>query len=255
MTLTSELLERAMEVGRAFDLGDCMYGPPHWQGDFVSRPAPYYAFLAGLMRVLQLERAFEVGTHYAGATIALAKGVPDGREALVVTSDVTDLNREGTDRYPSIVRVHGDSLDPRVVSRVVGAFDRHIDLLYVDTVHSYAQTYENVAVYANRLKPRLVVLDDIRLNPDMRALWRDLGALGAGRLFDVSELVEREHAGFGVLECRYPYTWREAPLVVRQAMRGAWWLRRAAQDTLPQPVKDRARSAAHRLTRVIRRSG
>lgn len=254
MTLTASLLERALDAGRALDLSDCVYGPPHWKGEFVAHGAPYYAFLAGLMRVLELERAFEVGTHYAGAAIALAKGVPEGRRGVVVTSDVTDLNRAGTDRYPAIVRVQGDSLAPRVVDRIVSCFDRHIDLLYVDTVHTYRATYENVAVYANRLKPRFIVLDDIRLNPDMRALWRDLGRLEPGTLLDVSELVEREDAGFGVIECRYPFTFPESPLLVREAWRGAFALRRAARAVLPQPLKDAARKTAHRVAAVLRRS-
>lgn len=249
--LSPERLAALFNAGKELDLSGCVYEP----GSAAAAPSPYYFFLAGFVRGLGLSRVMEVGTHYAGSTLAMRRGVRSelADDCRIVTSDVTSLNVEETARHRGIIRLHGDSLDPGMIDTAVKAFDRHIDLLYVDTVHTYMQTLENVAVYANRLKPRFIILDDIRLNEDMRALWSDLRGLKAGRLFDVSELVERDGAGFGVIECTYPFAWPELSPAARQAWRAAWRLRRFGQSALPEQVRAPTRRLAYRLADRLRR--
>jgi hypothetical protein len=236
-----------MEVGRTFDLKDCVYGPAHWHGaGFSSQTHGYYAFLAGFVRTQGVRTIAELGTHYAGSTLAMRAGF-DAGEGRLVTVDVTRLNEDGTRPFPEIQRHQGDSLDPDIIQAFMREFDAHIDLLYVDTIHTYDQTLENLSVYANRLKPRWIIVDDIRLNPQMRRLWSDLATLDVGELHDVSDLVERPRAGFGLIECRYPARWPESSPRVRAARRALWAARLAVATRTPELWKKRARALLHRV--------
>ncbi len=254
--VTWSLLNEALELGHTLDLSDSIYGPAHWQGEFCDHTAPYYVFLAGFARRTGTRTVAELGTHYGGATTALCQGIasddqgePGGR---VVTVDVTHLNVEGLARYPQLRRLQGDSLDPRIVQGFMDAFDDHVDLLFIDTVHTYRQSWENLAVYANRLKPRWILLDDIHLNQGMEAFWRDAQARGGGRCFDLSELVDRPRAGFGLIEARYPSVWPEAHANERELLRAAWALRRAVATRVPENAKDRARTWIGRARSMVR---
>lgn len=246
--VTPSRLEEAMATGRGLPLDGCVYGPPHWKGTFVDEAAPYYPFLAGFVRTFGVSRIMELGTHYGGSTLAMHVGLrPElASGARIVTVDVTRLNEEGL-RRPGISRLTGDSLAPDIVAAAMRAFDGHIDVLYVDTVHTYRQTLENVAVYANRLKPRFIILDDIRLNPGMCALWEHLVSLHGDGTFDLSTLVERESAGFGLIACRYPFAWPEAAHAQREALRVAWSVRRAVSARTPEPLKVGFRRAMARM--------
>jgi predicted O-methyltransferase YrrM len=203
--------EEIMDVGVQLDLRDCVYG--EWRGDFLSSPHAYYHFLAGLVRSRGFTRVLEVGTHYGGATTAMVRGLHPDRsdDATVVTVDVTSFNDEHLGSLEPLQRVTGDSLDRRVIADVCRRFSSSIDLLYVDSRHERTETLQNVAVYANRLQPEVIVLDDIHLNESMSALWQEIVSSLAhiGRATDVSDLVERTSAGFGVIECRRPYRWPE----------------------------------------------
>jgi predicted O-methyltransferase YrrM len=205
------LFAHAMQVGRLIDLAGCGYGEPHWLGKFVSDPPSYYCLLAGLVRAQRLTHILELGTHFGGAIMAMSRGLhpADLDRAQLVTVDVTHRNDEGFKPYPHIKRITGDCLDGRIVAEVARLFDRPIDLCFVDTVHDYRQTYRNIALYANRLRPRYIVLDDIRLNASMQRLWRDVQARLGKRAVDVSELCERNNAGFGVLVADRNDQWLE----------------------------------------------
>jgi hypothetical protein len=248
--MTHAALNEALVLGQTLDLSEAHYGPPHWQGEFVAETAPYYRFLAGFVRHFKVQRAVELGTHYGGATIAMSQGFdPTLRDgARLATVDVTFLNEEGLAKHPLIQRFEGDSLDDDVVRGMMSVFEEHIDLLFVDTIHTYEQTLENLALYANRMKPTWIILDDIRLNPQMRALWRDLGHWPCGELIDLSDRVDRADAGFGLIVCRYPFQWPESSPLKRRALRAKWAARRALATRTPEWVKVGVRQGLRRLT-------
>jgi hypothetical protein len=229
--------DEVMETGAQLDLHDCAYG--EWRGDFVSSPHRYYFFLAGLVRTLGFTRILEVGTHYGGATTAMCRGVPADRatDAFVVTLDVTYLNADKLGRVEGLQRITGDSLHGRVIDEVCRRFAGPIDLLYVDSRHERLETLQNIAVYANRLQPQVIVLDDIHLNESMRALWRQIVSLDVGRTTDVSSLVDRRSAGFGVIECERPYGWPE----LRGAKRSAWSAFRQARKVVGPRIPARGK--------------
>ena len=226
-----------MATGAQLDLHDCAYG--EWRGDFVSSPHRYYYFLAGLVRTLGFTRILEVGTHYGGATTAMSRGIEADRasETFIVTLDITHLNADKLSRIEGLQRITGDSLQGRVIDDVCRRFAGPIDLLYVDSRHERVETLQNLAVYANRLQPEVIVLDDIHLNESMRALWRQLVSLGIGRTTDVSTLVDRKSAGFGVIECTRPYGWPE----LRGVKRSAWSAFRQARKVVGPHVPARGK--------------
>ncbi len=231
-----DLFERAMREGKQIDLAGCCYGEPHWQGDFVREPSSYYCLLAGLVRTQQLTRVLELGTHFGGAIMAMSRGLHPNEvdHARLVTVDVTCKNIEGFKAYPHIRRVIGDCFDRRVLAQVAASFDRGIDLLFIDTVHEYRQTYCSLALYANRLRPHYIVLDDIHLNPSMERLWRRLQLRLGEHALDLSALCERRKPGLGVLVTDPAQTWQQK----YGFWRYYWRLRRVVSTAVPRGRKD-----------------
>lgn len=236
--LTQRSLRDALDAGLALDLSDCVFLP--W------RPATprYYALLAGLVRHFGLTSVLELGSLHGGSMLAMRRGVGDDRAAgaKLVTVDVADLSRDALAPHPEIQRVTGDALAPAVIRDVTARFSKPIDLLFVDVVHTYWQTREPTAVYANRLKPRVIALDDTRHTRGMRRLWKDIEQLDVGTVHDVSELVERSGAGFGLIECREGARWPELTHGKRAALRAASSGRRAVAQRVPMRWKGAVRS-------------
>ena len=198
----SEICERAMDIGMEIDLSDCPYGETTGPCAFIKRPTSYYFFLAGFVRLLKLNSILEIGTNYGGSIMAVSKGLHPERieESCLVTVDIIRKNEEGFKKYPRIKRIEGDSLDGEVAKRVVDSFSDEIDLIYLDAVHEYGHTKKNIDIYAGRLSPRYVVLDDIRQCDEMRELWSELKGEFRGNAFDASNITIRKGAGFGVIK-------------------------------------------------------
>jgi predicted O-methyltransferase YrrM len=238
------LVRRALEAGRGIDLTGCVYeSAPRPDGGAPFTP-PYYHLLAGLVRSERLTRILEIGTFHGGATLSMAQGVDDDlRDELdVCTVDVVRLNERALAR-PGIRRVLGDALRADIRRQVVGSFDRHIDLLFVDAGHDYRQTWEHIALYANRLKPRFIVVDDIRLNRSMRRLWAALTQVPSANPLDLSELVDRSGPGFGVLVPSYPCHFDEMGGVRRAAWMTYWRVGRVISRLLPPKLSEQVRLA------------
>ncbi|MCC7071352.1 MAG: class I SAM-dependent methyltransferase [Deltaproteobacteria bacterium] len=248
-TLDDKLVDQALAAGGAIDLADCVYGPSHTvRGAFAAEVQPYYALLAGLVRVLNARTVLELGTHFGGATLAMARGLADPRQGLVVTVDVTALPNEALDREPVVRRVHGDLFAPRCLRKVERALDgRPVDLLFIDIVHGYHQTRRALGWYANRVQPALIALDDVRLNGGMRLLWDELRARYPA--LDASERVERAEAGFGLLQPHRPMRLDEG-----DAWRALLWsARRAMALRTPARVKRGVNAMLDRMPAPLRK--
>lgn len=243
----------AMTVGTQLDLSDCRYGESETAR--ADAPPDYYYFLAGLVRSRGYRRLVEIGTHYGGSTMALCRGIPESEtpDACVVTIDVTRFNDETLRSIPFLQRIQGDSLLPEVVDEACAHFEGPIDLLYVDSFHQHRETLQNIAVFANRLRPSAVVIDDIHLNPSMHNLWMELLSLEVGVASDVSSLVRRRGAGFGIIECGPIGRWPE----VEGRRLSAWllWRRthRFLDRAVPERVQELARPAVIRINARLRR--
>jgi hypothetical protein len=76
-----------------------------------------------------------------------------------------------------------------------------IDLLYIDSKHSYDHTTKNLQLYGGEFRPRFVIFDDIHLNEEMERFWNDAKMKYEELAFDASELAGRP-CGFGIVELR-----------------------------------------------------
>jgi hypothetical protein len=202
-----DVVRQAWTMGQTIDLAGVGYGPPHWTGDdrFVTAPAPYYFFLAGLVRSQQCRRILEIGTHYGGSTVAMLRGVASQSEACVVTVDVTDLN-PALRSIAGVAKIVGDANSEAVIKQFIIALgNRPIDLLYVDAAHKFLPTITNLGLYVFLFRPRFVVIDDIVLNDSMKSLWSSICAtLGAHAIncVDVIPEIRAPSVGFGLLQLR-----------------------------------------------------
>ena len=199
-----EICQQAMKVGVNIDLSDCPYGETTGPCSFINRPTNYYFFLAGFVRSQKLTHILEIGTNYGGSIMSISKGLheDDIRESRLITVDIIHKNDEGFKKYPNITRIEGDSLNEEVARKTIASFDKEIDLVYIDSLHEYKHTRDNINIYAGKLNPRYVILDDIRQCDDMRSLWNELKEKFKDDAFDASDVSIRKGAGFGVIRWR-----------------------------------------------------
>lgn len=202
-----QAIETAYAWGKAnLDLSECHYGKPHWGGQFVDSPLPYYFFLAGLVAQLQCSRILEIGTHFGGSIFAIERGVQYSHlihRAEIVTVDVRDNNNLAFQSKRSVKQILGNCLDLYVAREAAASFTAPVDLLFVDTIHEYSHTRKCLDMYVPLALPSLVILDDIHLNDSMAVLWRELVSAYGNRAIDITLDSHREQdVGFGLLICR-----------------------------------------------------
>jgi len=199
-----DICTKAMTEGRKIDLTGCFYGETTGCCTFLKRPTNYYYFLAGFVKTLKLTKILEIGTHFGGSIISMARAIDrkDILKSTLVTVDITYKNEKGFKDYPYIKRIQSDSLDKGIIRQIIKNFDEKIDLLYIDSLHEYGHTKRNIDIYGQILKPRYIILDDIRQCDSMQRLWIDLKKEYGSMAFDASEISVRKGAGFGVIEWR-----------------------------------------------------
>lgn len=190
-----------MDIGLRMDLSDCPYGETTGCCAFIGRPASYYYFLAGFVKLQRLTRVLEIGTNCGGSIMSISKGLhkDDIANSQLVTVDIELKNDDGFKNYPHIKRIQGDSLNDDVIRKTAECFDDKIDLLYIDSVHEYEHTKNNIEIYAGKLHPRYVILDDIRQCDEMKTLWNEVKEEFKDNAFDASDITVRAGAGFGVI--------------------------------------------------------
>jgi len=199
-----EICEQAMHVGIDIDLSDCPYGETTGCCSFINRPTSYYFFLSGFVKSQRFTNILEIGTNYGGSIMSISKGIDKNNitKSKLVTVDIIYKNKDGFKKYPHIIRIEGDSLDEEIVEKVSSSFNKNIDLLYIDSLHEYEHTKNNIDIYAGKLNPCYVILDDIRQCDGMKRLWSELKEEFGDNAFDASDISIRKGAGFGVIKWR-----------------------------------------------------
>jgi len=202
--MVKDICQKAMAKGQTIDLSRCYYGETTGCCPFMERPTNYYYFLAGFVRILKLRKILEIGTHFGGAIMSMARAIPKWHipRSTLVTVDIAHKNKDGFKAYPYIKRISGDSLSDKTIKEAIASFTDPIGLLYIDSLHEYWHTKKNIDVYAGRLNPRYIILDDIRQCDSMRRLWTDIVKDFKDKAFDASEVCIRKGAGFGVIKWR-----------------------------------------------------
>lgn len=201
------IVDTAWQTGQGIDLSGVVFGPalPNWKNPkFTDVAHPYYYFLAGFVRSQACNRILEIGTHYGGSGLSMLRGVAEPGEARVLSLDITDLN-PALHEMPGFTKFTGNANGDPVMRNVLDHFGTEpIDMIYLDTNHSFVPSALSMGVYALLLRPRYVILDDINLSDDMRLLWGRLRAMYPESV-DVSAqipAVRVASAGFGVVQLR-----------------------------------------------------
>ena len=193
-----------MGEGLKIDLSGCNYGETTGSCSFLKRPTKYYHFLAGLVRSQEMTHILEIGTNSGGSIMSIERGLndKDKPKSKLVTVDIESKNQDGFKEYPEIERIEGDSLNEDTIKKVWECFDRPIDLIFIDSLHEYEHTKKNIEIYAERLDPLYIALDDIRQCESMRELWSTIKKVYKENAFDASDVSIRKGAGFGVIKWR-----------------------------------------------------
>jgi len=174
-----------------FNLQGVGYGTAHWgDGAVISRPFPYYFFLAGMVSLTGSRHIVEVGTHQGGSARALAAGLVNPSESRIVTFDVTPHGAKMLEGHQVIRAYQVDANSEAAYDICVNQFGRAaIDLAYIDSAHTFWQTLASFLLYGVAMRANFVILDDITLNPGMQKLWNLIVADFGSEAIDASAVV------------------------------------------------------------------
>lgn len=138
-------------------------------------PSPYYRFLQLLASNLKPALSVELGLGGGGGSFHLAEGWPMGTVVGVEAQGPDDQQRDNWHfiqcKCPNFVLWRGDSVE--IAPEVTRKHGR-IDILFIDTVHTYEATMREWAAWGPHLSDRAVVcLDDLD-RPGMDRAWEEL---------------------------------------------------------------------------------
>lgn len=131
----------------------------------------YYHFLMKLVKSLKPKNVLELGTSIGRSGLFMMVSLPE--KSRLTTIDIgsflrTDLVDFAFDERLKIV--YGDTLD----KTIIGDLKPDVDLLFIDSEHTYDQVSAEWEAYKHLLvDDAIVVADDIRLN-DMGKWWDSL---------------------------------------------------------------------------------
>ncbi|CAN5899488.1 hypothetical protein BH23ACT5_BH23ACT5_10650 [soil metagenome] len=207
----SEIVDWAWNSRSEFDLSGVGYGRIHWgnEEDELREPLDYYYFLAGLVRTLGVSRIVEIGTHQGGSARALAAGL-DASGGKIVTFDVTEDGAERLAGHPSIVAYTLDGTSEAAFVACTTEFEAvGAQLAYIDANHDFWSAVTSFQTCVFAIGAEFVVLDDIKLNDDMRRFWDLVCARYGADAVDATDLHPAirdggpdPSPGFGVVRIR-----------------------------------------------------
>lgn len=159
-------------------------------------PSPYYRFLRVLAQNIQPDLSVELGVCGGGGSLHLAMGWPTGQ---VVGIDITEDHEENTDyikdKYQNFDLRIGDSVE---LAQSIRLQYGQIDILFIDTVHTYDRTMAELEAWQPYLSDRAIVcLDDLFRPEGMEQVWDEMPEtkLRLDMLHDGAEF----GGGFGVV--------------------------------------------------------
>jgi predicted O-methyltransferase YrrM len=133
-------------------------------------PSPYYRFLKLLAEHMQSRLSVELGVCGGGGSLhlAMASSIVIGVDmALEYEDNIRWIKRE----YPNFHFLHGDSVDN---ARNIGNAFGEIDLLFIDTTHTYEQTMAEYNAYKPFLSDRAVICLDDLFRGGMDRVWAEM---------------------------------------------------------------------------------
>lgn len=158
-------------------------------------PSLYYRFLKVLATYLQPNLSVELGVCGGGGSLHLAIGWSPGT---VIGVDIADDHPENIKTIrqtcPNFHLWIGDSV--QAAPEIHNQYGQ-VDILFIDTTHTYRQTMDEFKAYEPYLSERAVVCLDDLFRKEMGTIWEDLpgNKLRLDKLHDGAE----KGGGFGVI--------------------------------------------------------
>lgn len=157
----------------------------------LTAPAPtterYNRFFYEWTREMKPAIILETGTDRGRSAAHLALGWPASK---VTTIDIDMACKNNVDalKIPNITAVCGNSL-----AYVGSVPDHSLDILFLDSLHTYEHTMAEWRAFARKVKPGgIAFFDDIHLDGGMNRFWSEVG----GNKVDISHL---HFSGFGAV--------------------------------------------------------
>lgn len=156
-------------------------------------PSVYYRFLYKLTEWWQPKLSVELGVCGGGGSLYLSRGYPDGKVVGVdVSVEYPDNLAYVQATCPNFTFLREDSI--KAAEIVIG----EVDILFIDTVHTYEQTMAEFNAWLPHLNgSSIVVLDDL-YRDNMEQAWIEL----PGQHFRMDDLHiggSPTDGGFGVI--------------------------------------------------------
>lgn len=160
-------------------------------------PSEYYRYLKLLAAIKRPNLSVELGLCGGGGSYHLAIGWPAGT-VVGVEKHHGEPSQQANwafmkEKCPNFVLWHGDSIESAPeIARQYG----DVDILFIDTVHTYEQTLAEFEAWRPFLSRKAVVcLDDLKRD-GMQEAWDDMPGFKL-RLDDLHQ--GRDEGGFGVV--------------------------------------------------------
>lgn len=135
-------------------------------------PSPYYRFMRLLAEYMQPKLSVELGVCGGGGSFHLAIGWPQGK---VIGVDLAYDHPENLSfiigQCPNFAFVLEDTI--AAASSIYREYGE-IDILFLDSVHTYQHTTNELKAYRPYLSDKAVVLFDDLFRPEMEGLWESL---------------------------------------------------------------------------------
>lgn len=159
-------------------------------------PSPYYRFLMLLAKEIPARLSVELGVCGGGGSLHMALGNPEGK---VIGVDIAMPPQPQLDTILAMAgdgfyMVLGDSVE---VAQEVYTWHGEVDLLFIDTIHTYERTAQELAAWQPYLSDKAVVCFDDLFRPEMKGYWESLPEpkIRLDKLHDGAE----KGGGFGVI--------------------------------------------------------
>ena len=160
-------------------------------------PSRYYRFLRLLAEELKPDLSIELGVCGGGGSLHLALGNPEGK---TIGIDIEMPPKENLATIQTLVNydnfyvIMGDSVeDAAEIYRRYG----EVGILFIDTTHTYEQTWKEYNAWKPYLSDNAVVCFDDLFRPEMEGFWESLPGpkVRLDKLHDGAEF----GGGFGVI--------------------------------------------------------
>jgi predicted O-methyltransferase YrrM len=157
-------------------------------------PSPYYRFLMLLAKEINSRLSVELGLCGGGGSLHLAMS-----SAVVIGVDIA-LDYEDNIRwikrnYSNFNFLHGDSVD---VALMIYSKFGEVDILFIDTTHTYSRTMAEYNAYLPYLSDSAIVCLDDLFRPGMDKAWAEMPDTKA-RFDFLHPSASPTDGGFGVI--------------------------------------------------------